>query len=79
MADDHDQLLPFTDFDEMLVLEPWSNGQSTVMIAKPHKHYPAGTVLDIESGSATRHATLRQSLAEFAAAITSVGRMVKDK
>lgn len=79
MADDHDKLLPFTDFDEMLVLEPWREGQATVMIAKAHKHYPAGTVLDIEGGTATRHATLRQSLAEFASAMTSLGRMMKDK
>ncbi|QJR12988.1 hypothetical protein DSM104443_04082 [Usitatibacter rugosus] len=71
MADAHDKLLPFSDLDDFLVLQPLHEGQAVAMIARPHKYYPAGTVLRIEGNGATRHGTLRAWLASDATLLAS--------
>jgi len=69
MADAHEFVLPFTDVDEMLALETPASGSGILIVTRPHRLLPRGTILEVENLSATLHDTIRSWLAESASTI----------
>lgn len=56
-------VLPFGDVDAMLSLESDGHGPLAVAVVSPHPHFPVGTILQIENGTATHFDGVRVWLA----------------
>lgn len=59
----HQFVLPFSDVDTMLSLESNGHGPLAVAVVNPHTHFPVGTILQIENGTATHFNGVRAWLA----------------
>lgn len=59
----HQFVLPFSDVDSMLSLESNGHGPLAVAVVNPHTHFPVGTILQIENGTATHFDGVREWLA----------------
>ncbi|HEY5995096.1 MAG TPA: SMI1/KNR4 family protein [Gallionellaceae bacterium] len=75
MADRYECVIPFSEVDGMLSLDAPESGDGAVLVVNSNRHFPIGTVLEVENLTATRYDGIRQWLASGTGTIAGISAL----